>query len=61
LPEVELVVSPTGEVESVRLVTETAGVIPKMMLSAIKTWHFQPATRDGRPVRYRLRMHLTNQ
>lgn len=61
LPEVELVVSPTGEVESVRLVTETAGVIPKMMLSAIKTWHFQPATLDGRPVRYRLRMHLTNQ
>jgi hypothetical protein len=61
LPEVELVVSPTGEVETVKLVTPTAGVLPAMMLSAIKAWRFEPATLDGQPVRYRLRMRLTNQ
>jgi hypothetical protein len=32
-----------------------------MMLSAIKAWRFAPATRDGRPVRYRLALRLTNQ
>ena len=61
LPEVEIVVSPTGEVESVKLMTQQAGVGAAMMLSAIKAWRFVPATRDGEPVRYRLRMRLTNQ
>lgn len=61
LPQVEILVSPAGEVESVKLLTQPAGVIPTMMLSAIKTWRFEPATRDGRPVRYRLLMRLTNQ
>ena len=61
LPEVEIIVSSIGEVESVKLVTEQAGVGPAMMLSAIKAWSFRPATRDGEPVRYRLRMRLTNQ
>ena len=61
LPQVELLVSPTGEVESVKLVTQRAGVPSAMMLSAIKTWRFQPANRHGQPVRYRLLMRLTNQ
>jgi hypothetical protein len=61
LPEVEIVVSPGGEVESVKLLTPQAGVGPSMMLSAIKAWRFRPATRDGEPVRYRLIMRLTNQ
>lgn len=61
LPEVEVVVSPTGEVESVKLLGQSAGVNPAMMLSAIKNWRFHPATRDGQPVRYRLVMRLTNQ
>jgi hypothetical protein len=60
LPEVEVVVSPAGEVESVKLLTPPAGVGPTMMLSAIKNWRFHPATRDGQPVRYRLIIRLTN-
>ena len=60
LPEVEVVVSPQGQVESVKLVTPDAGVLPSMMLSAIKNWKFEPATRNGETVRYRLRMRLTN-
>jgi TonB family protein len=60
LPEVEVVVSPQGQVESVKLLTPGAGVLPSMMLSAIKNWKFEPATRNGEAVRYRLRMRLTN-
>jgi hypothetical protein len=61
IPEVEVVVSPAGEVESVKLLTRPTGVGAAMMLSAVKTWRFHPATRDGEPVRYRLLMRLTNQ
>jgi len=61
LPEMEVVVSATGEVESVRLVTQPVRVLSAMMLSAVKNWRFQPATKDGQPVRYRLRLRLTNQ
>ena len=61
LPRVEVVVSPAGEVESVKLLTRQSGVGPAMMLSAIKAWRFEPATRAGRPVRYRLVVPLTNQ
>lgn len=61
LPQVELVVSPSGEVESVKLLTQPASVMSAMMLSAIKTWRFAPASRDGRPVRYRLLLRLTNE
>jgi hypothetical protein len=60
LPEVEVVVSPAGEVESVKLLTPSAGVGAAMMLSAVKNWRFHPATRDGEPVRYRLLIRLTN-
>ena len=58
LPEVELVVSATGEVESVRLVSAGSDAKTAMMLSAVKTWRFQPATLDGEPVRFRFRMKL---
>lgn len=61
VPQVEVVVSPAGDVESVKLLTPSAGVMPAMMLSAIKTWRFDPARRHGLPVRYRLRVRLTNQ
>lgn len=58
LPEVEVLVSATGDVETVRLLSAGTGLRPTMMLSAIKTWVFQPATRDGQPVRYRYRLRL---
>ena len=31
-------------------------VQPVMLLSAAKTWTFRPALRDGRPVKFRLRI-----
>ena len=59
LPRLEVLVSAMGEVESVRLMSPGATVQSAMMLSAVKTWHFQPAILDGRPVRYRLSIWLT--
>ncbi len=56
--DVELVVSTTGEVEAVKLLAAGQGPRPVMMLSAVKTWRFQPATRGGQPVPYRLRLRL---
>jgi hypothetical protein len=58
LPEVEIVVSETGEVESAKFVTPMRGMKAAVMLSAVKAWHFQPATLDGRAVRYRFRVRL---
>ncbi len=61
IPQVEVVISAAGEVESVKLVTQPARVHAAMMLSAVKNWRFQPAQRDGQAVRYRMRLRLTNQ
>ena len=58
LPEVELLVSASGEVESVKLVSPGQATQPGMQLSAIKAWRYEPATLGGQPVRYRLRVRL---
>ncbi len=57
--EVEVLVSSTGEVETVKLVSGQTTALSGMQVSAIKAWRFQPATRGGVPVRYQLRMPLT--
>ena len=44
LPRLEILVSATGDVESVKLLSPGAGVYSAMMLSAVKNWRFQPAT-----------------
>jgi hypothetical protein len=61
LPLLELVISASGEVESARLMTPSPSVPASMMVSAVKAWRFRPATRNGRPVRYRLMLRLTSQ
>ena len=58
MPEVEILVSAAGEVETVKLLSPGVGPGSAMMLSAVKTWIFQPATRAGQPVRYRCRVRL---
>lgn len=56
LARVEILVSAEGEVESARMVGGEPSYFDGMILSAVKGWRFQPATRDGRPVRYRQRV-----
>jgi hypothetical protein len=53
LSRIDLIVSPAGTVESVKLVGTPHNVHDSMLLSAAKAWTFQPALKHGRPVRYR--------
>jgi hypothetical protein len=50
---IELVISPTGSVESVRLIGAPRDVHDSMLLSAAKAWVFRPAEKNGVAVRYR--------
>jgi hypothetical protein len=53
LGRIELIVSSDGTVESVKLLKAPRNVHDSMFLSAAKAWQFQPALKDGFPVRYR--------
>jgi outer membrane biosynthesis protein TonB len=53
---VEVVISADGGVERVRLTSEPRRLIDVMELSAAKAWQFDPALKDGAPVRYRLEL-----
>jgi hypothetical protein len=54
---IDLVITRSGKVESVKLrrapTTISDSMLLAMSLSAAKTWRFDPATKDGQPVRYR--------
>jgi hypothetical protein len=49
----ELIILPDGTVESAKLIGPPRSVVDSMLLSAAKAWEFQPAVKEGRPVRYR--------
>lgn len=57
--DLELLVLEDGTVGEVRLVPASYRLQDRMMVSAAKAWRFRPAERDGRPVRYRLRIPIT--
>lgn len=61
LGQIELIIRPDGTVESAKLVGAPRHVVDSMLLSALKTWEFQPAMKDGRPVRYRKTVWLASQ
>jgi hypothetical protein len=59
----ELVVDPVGAVESVRLAAQRPApgqtlYRHRMLVAAAKAWQFAPAKRDGKPVRYVIRVAL---
>ena len=58
-PRLTVVVAASGEVESVKLVAGQTTALSGMQISAVKAWRFEPATRNGQPVRYRLRVRLS--
>ena len=51
-----IIVSTDGTVERSKLISIPHDIHESMVLSAIKSWRFEPATKDGHPVRYRLLM-----
>jgi hypothetical protein len=55
----EFVVTESGAVEHVHLISPANRFQERMLVAAAKTWQFQPAMRDGRPVRYRTRIRVT--
>jgi len=52
----ELIVSETGTVERVRLLSTPKRMPDMMLLSGAKNWEFEPALKDGQSVRYRLEL-----
>ncbi len=55
----ELLVLEDGTVGEVRLVPPSQRIQDRMLLSASKAWRFRPAQRQGRPVKYRIRIPIT--
>ena len=55
----EYIVDHRGYVESVKLIKESSRFQDRMVLSVIKAWRFEPAYKDGQPVRYRQTIVLT--
>jgi protein TonB len=53
---VEVVVDEQGQVARVRLHSSDLSLNDRMIVSAAKAWQFQPALKDGRPVKYVLRL-----
>jgi outer membrane biosynthesis protein TonB len=53
---IELIVSETGFVERVRLLSTPKRMADMMLLSGAKNWEFEPALKDGQSVRYRLEL-----
>jgi hypothetical protein len=61
LRRIEMIVSPAGTVESVKLVGWPRNVHDSMLLSAVKAWEFVPALKDGTAVRYRKTIWIARQ
>jgi len=61
LARIQLIVSPDGAVESVKLLPGRApvSVTEAMLLSAAKAWRFSPAVRGSESVRYRKTVFLS--
>ena len=53
---IELVISEKGEVQQARMLDAPQRIPDVMLLSRAKELHFDPAVRNGVPVRYRLRL-----
>jgi hypothetical protein len=54
----ELVVDESGSVEQVRLIAGDRGMRESMMRAHVKSWKFQPASRLGESVRYRMQVRV---
>jgi protein TonB len=57
---VSLVISEAGVPEELQVVESAGPVLDQAVLDAVSKWRFEPATREGRPVRlrYRVRQHF---
>jgi len=54
----DIVVNEAGDVQQVQLVSPTRQFQERMLMAAAKAWKFRPATLNGQPVKYRLRVPI---
>jgi hypothetical protein len=54
----DVIITETGDVERVQLVSPMRRFQERMLMAAAKAWKFRPALRDGQPVRYRMRIAI---
>ena len=57
--ELDILVLEDGTVAEARLIPQSDRLQDRMLVSAAKAWRFRPALKDGRPVRYRVRIPIT--
>ena len=53
LGAIEVVVDESGAVTDARVYLSVNRVYDKVLLESVKQWRYRPATKDGRPVKYR--------
>jgi hypothetical protein len=56
---IEVLVDERGQVAQVRLHSSKLSLNDRMIVSAAKAWQFEPALKDGNPVKYVLRLPVT--
>lgn len=54
----EMVVDENGDVAAVNLISPQRRFHDRMLVAAAKAWKFRPATLDGQPVKYRIRIPI---
>ena len=59
LGALDILVLEDGTVAEARLIPQSDRLQDRMMVSAAKAWRFRPALKNGRPVRYRVRVPIT--
>jgi hypothetical protein len=57
--EIEVLIDETGKVAQSKVIASIHPVYDAMVMSAAKSWRYDPATADGVPVKYRKRIKIT--
>jgi TonB family protein len=55
----DIVIDTSGAVESATMASPPNPAYDRLVLGATKTWQYQPATLNGKPVKYRKRIQMT--
>jgi TonB family protein len=56
---VELLVNEKGAVESASMLSPLDPYYDKAVVAAAKSWQYEPARADGKPVKYQKRVQIT--
>ena len=56
---VAMIVTPEGRVRDVKIAKSLDEGLNKQALAAVRTWKFEPATKDGKPVAVHLNVDVS--